>query len=1507
MPEQFGLPSQNPFEEFSPSFPESEKSPSLKLAESESIDWLTEYQPEQFAELDEAIRSNIVDDFWHNSDLITSNERMEWFEAFLASEKIDPKKAALLVRDLPNDEERAKVGLYLLQVLDIGKYAVTFQACWFALSRDDEEYKKQNPDKINPYRSYSKRLKFKEKITKARTSQAIIDEFLAKSNEYLYLIAPFALDEIYDHDVEFELTETGWQETISRRQSAHKLYLDNTKYTKEQKAKEKNPPTDGLAPHHKQELLDKFGPRPETTNLLQEKIINGPQLIEFLDTALDFLDANGWPADQTAEEKLKTDQQLKRYKEAVAQIVLRAATSHSTVLIPYISKLQAHKLISDESTNRCFEKIYQSLPHENFQSPQEQAAEKVLKQRLYEKYPTLSKYSYRSKMLEDPEFSSDYGQIREAHLKRAAQHQTKNFKEYTKTFSADQQFQILQAAIDYDLPLFLYLNPADIDSSVRNKLFTENKGSLLRDPQLQDVKLFIDAGFENEATTELIGALELFGLDDIHAKKIIQNIDTFLELFSPGNQEKILNALKNNAAELWVENLDYAFDNEIATFDEIANSLADDPRNFVKHYEKLHSYWHKLSKAGKKPETDIETIDALTKETLLSETQLVLDYPKIFQRFFTDEEILNQVSDYLQTCENTYFAPALLEQSKTKPFIKKTVKVLKDAIINNPHLYNRFAIDLFEELQQLLSAKQILELAIKNAGHIEYNRYGSRKFIQFLVKHPIGLKQFTEASLQNGSLQTNLVLMMIVKEIQGSDNQTKNNKSTPTYFSSMKPQDRQRLNNLYSNLLAAFLTKSKEDPKLVLNREALYNSDIPNDNLTTEMISDAISSNPSLLTPILASFKDAQGYNSDEWGRKTYKTLSDPRITTAIAANIRQIAFSEVDNNKTLREFKAPTESIELLEKINPLAELLAQDELESDFYQTAIARISHNPFYPLFKAKLNRIAESELKRNGPRTEMNRYEPNQEFVSLVRRMQLLNVSNPIHVNKEHILELNPGDFKDIAPYLEFISYYRLDKDLYLDFGEQSLNKIKEILAKRIFSHLVKIFGLDNLQAREDQELKIPRVETIEALIIYFTNSCKNDPNMERASKKYVAALLQGDVTTWRIWEGEEPTNESTADKKIKDLKQSGLVPEQMTLAQYQTWNQNQTTDLSEMLEYGIDDIVLGFNQIFDQAIADEHITSDSLNTNQALVQRRHDALSKPMIALNKELKDISKKMQKQKKAKKAGDEAQYVSEQEISRYEELRTEQTEYLDANQDKLDEAKAQLYIHALRNISSEELENQSLYIGKTKVAFKQAFKILEKVYSDSNPDFLQDIRRLQNSAAQGFEKIFGTSKISRSELTLTDQFDPMIYIRIGSEPVESCQNYDSTSDLNFGLLSYSMDPNVRIIQIFDEDQQIITRAALRLLADEDGNPQLFLERVYSTNSHHKINEAVINFAKEKAKKLKVNLYGHGERAKDLIKKKRTKLQSSGSRAPYVYTDAGGGKRKNGVYKIQSAAKLN
>ena len=205
-------------------------------------------------------------------------------------------------------------------------------------------------------------------------------------------------------------------------------------------------------------------------------------------------------------------------------------------------------------------------------------------------------------------------------------------------------------------------------------------------------------------------------------------------------------------------------------------------------------------------------------------------------------------------------------------------------------------------------------------------------------------------------------------------------------------------------------------------------------------------------------------------------------------------------------------------------------------------------------------------------------------------------------------------------------------------------------------------------------------------------------------------------------------------------------------------------------------------------------------------------------------------------------------------------------------------------------DNLERNMLTIkGKKETPLGEALKTIRRAFTKDNINFTHDVERIDQIIQNAREQMFGGKTVSKSNLSITDRVDLKAHALIGERPVNSCQHYDGDSNLNVGLLSYLTDPNVKIIQIYNEEGEIIARSIFRLMADKAGKPRLFMEGVYSVNPHEKIKEAMTNFAQTKAKKMGIKFCDDKET-----------LYNSGSRCPFVYTDAGGGKMPQGKFTV-------
>lgn len=167
-------------------------------------------------------------------------------------------------------------------------------------------------------------------------------------------------------------------------------------------------------------------------------------------------------------------------------------------------------------------------------------------------------------------------------------------------------------------------------------------------------------------------------------------------------------------------------------------------------------------------------------------------------------------------------------------------------------------------------------------------------------------------------------------------------------------------------------------------------------------------------------------------------------------------------------------------------------------------------------------------------------------------------------------------------------------------------------------------------------------------------------------------------------------------------------------------------------------------------------------------------------------------------------------------------------------------------------------------------------------SNSQFIADLKRFHNALNN---KPVG----NMSKWQIVDTDNPCDLTLLGTEAEGSCQNISGDPEFNKCLLAYLLDGKNRLLAIKDEKGVIQARAILRLLWDGE-KPVLFLERIYPDILDEKLKDHLIDFAKERATALGLDLLSKETGSGDDYSKT---LHSLGGRAPFEYVDAG-----NGIY---------
>jgi hypothetical protein len=151
-----------------------------------------------------------------------------------------------------------------------------------------------------------------------------------------------------------------------------------------------------------------------------------------------------------------------------------------------------------------------------------------------------------------------------------------------------------------------------------------------------------------------------------------------------------------------------------------------------------------------------------------------------------------------------------------------------------------------------------------------------------------------------------------------------------------------------------------------------------------------------------------------------------------------------------------------------------------------------------------------------------------------------------------------------------------------------------------------------------------------------------------------------------------------------------------------------------------------------------------------------------------------------------------------------------------------------------------------------------------------------------------------------TIRRTSDPLHLLMSGTDVQGSCQRIDGNPELNSCLLAYMMDGKIQMIAIFNEVDEIVGRAILKVLLDRATNtPILFLEEIYPYTLSSKFRQTIFKFASLCAERLNLTLMG-SEVSGDADTYPHP-LVSLGSIDEYV--DALHGKQEKGIYEISDA----
>ncbi|MBI3633470.1 MAG: hypothetical protein HY226_04220 [Candidatus Vogelbacteria bacterium] len=1050
---------------------------------------------------------------------------------------------------------------------------------------------------------------------------------------------------------------------------------------------------------------------------------------------------------------------------------------------------------------------------------------------------------------------NEYFEIYDRMLTREAKHALNNFSEYTEGLTSAKKIGLLCQMNESSIPIFTHIDETGLNKSEIKQLLSkiEEEGYIFNLSGPEEIEKLVTLGFEKQAVKAIITDLD--GGNQIILNRVIRNMPKLFTILSEGSKRAIINSINQKMPAAWFSNLDYAIENGFISINQLDKLITGDKERLVSYYPQLIYAFRKFISDDKEFEKRQAKINYLAKKAITEDVSKFIYSTDILLRVFSEDELGTIIQSNLQSHEVgvglalSILAKASNENQQKAGLVKKyrelaantlLSKLQEDpeAIFNNPEISYRL-----HHLIDVLPAKEIINAFIKCADKIKekdiFENHEFTKLILSKIKAQDALLSYLDTP--NGkfsALSCANTVYALTKENPGID--------TNDFFTKLREKTKDLMNQ---NEFLVFKIASE-----------IYFSD--NVNILIHDIRQKAATEaheytkkfPNRVEVVLKVLNKC-------WGN------GDKEYNDFIVNNIDKLIFLNTKNKydpggDVFSYSYLKPEIQELIRNNNPIINL--EQEIDSSttvesFYSSAIGVMRKYPIYQIYERKINEIIKDEIERGG--TEILKLEHiNSDLRAIFKDILALSQCTWFSENINVIGEMSQTQKKELIKTAMLSLKYGIADKTQFEISDKNILQINNKIRERLINTLLNIAGVNINSINESVNQPSPKL--LEAMAIYYGDSCEEDMEMSTAMKQLIEKLIAGTYTKTRWWgesgvEGEDALNE---------LKRDNVIPAQMSLKQYKQWIGTSKSTLTEQLNISLENLHQAIEKSLSQALFDNHI--------DGIIHKEYgDILT--------EYKSIIEKLENIEDA----------------------DEKKQFIKDNEEKINQLRALLYLGKLSKMSNHELQNKSINVEGKNIGLDQVWRTLERGILKQYPEFKTDIDKLKTLVKEARDQIFEGSKISKSELSITDDLDLERYFYIGEEPVPSCQNFNSNGGLNFGLLAYVQDPNTKILQILNEEGVIIARSIMRLLEDGNGNPCVFLERIYSVNLNPKIEEAVINFAKQKVSDIGIKLYSESitDPNDELEEVEYQTLYCRGSRVPYVYTDSGGGKKRNGIYEAR------
>jgi thymidylate synthase ThyX len=1238
----------------------------------------------------------------------------------------------------------------------------------------------------------------------------------------------------------------------------------------------------------------------------------------------------------TIKEQLKRFDILEIYVKSMIDYYRQFKPEQQEMIINNLEQVNPHYLLAfvDELIELDLwpeSKSFDSLFQDDFESPMipfdsdfNNEDDYQEKSRLEEKvqalsqgaisHPFFTEYNVRG-YLSDSEYLK-YLEINDRAKQKKAEVLFGKFSYYQEKISGNKNDLILGAVIK-DVVVFDQIDKLGLKKDELYKLLQrilENEKFPFYRLDLNDLKKVCDFNRERKAEVgkdieELIvrSVISSINEEDYNSlflrKELKYNLKIFFDCFEPGNQEKIISAINAKIPLIWLRNLDFAIASKKVPLEEVFEELMNNSFFIFYYYDEVVRNFREQTKKGIDLPIGEAELNSMVKDIFLTnEAQIfskVEDHRKIAEKIFTEDEIKAVIEEQLKNPDARFIANFLQSDNKFLPnYVDKFKRVVRRdtnlfvGIAETEHKFchawkpftNKESIEMWLKSLDVIKAD-----LIGDEGHLE-EIGGSEAYPQEIIKQ---IKKFERFDICAQLLEGLDVYLKKEEELRnemkhyragsyGANEQLYQQAKFKLDEFCDRPDHQLVKENLiqFRNQLVSIMRQGCEQNRfLAFSGFMTKAKGVDFVGFLKKNIKDYLKIDLRYL--LAGEFRE--GY--PRFDKLLESVLGKAEYEDLLRDNMRQIAFSRGKYGlRDINSYEISLELVEEVKKINPIYDIETQKKLEKDYYQTVLEIISGLPFFELYKEELIQIASEKNEQFGDVLDVQGHNIDLQFKMLADKVVLLSNSQELVANRDWIMSLAENKKRKAIEIFETTLINGWDESIRVGVENHELEEIESALGGKISQRFKDFFKIDDVDEEVVSRLSIKMQK---AMTSYYFDRAVSSPQLKIAFRDFLSHVLQGDYVSWRAFgEGIDPNNQSEIETGMENMKHNNWLPKEIDIGTYKIWSEDNEIEFSEAFDYSIEDIKFGINQVIEQAIADQHVKRDDIviENAEALFQN----LIGPLKVMTERQAEIKKKGKK-------------TTAEEKSEYKNIQNEIINYRQKHQNEIEKFTVLRYLDAIKKITVDDLQNQVISLeGKNKFSLKKSIDKIKGYYEEQYPDFVGDIERIRIMILKVYQDIFGEEKVSKSRITITDKVDPEVHMLIGEEPVPSCQSY-AGGGYNQGLISYLVEPGVKIIQMYNQDGKIIARSIMRLIEDGEGKPAIFVERTYSSSPHPKISAAMERFAKKKAVAMNCRAYSTEVRGGGF-----TTLVSRGGRSPFTYSDAGGGLLTNNQYQVPGAKEI-